>query len=1320
MKLWMISFLILLFISCTWVVLGGQLSEIEWSKTFGGFDDDRIYSVKQTSDGGCIILGETESYGSEEEGYTWLIKTDSYGNEIWNKTVGGQTNFGTSVTETRDGAYMIIGGSNDREDVWLMKMDPNGNEMWNRTFGRQYEDIGISVQQTSDGGYIITGQTESWGYFTNDVLLIKTDSLGNEIWNKTFGGLDCDGGISVIENKDSDYIILGFTSEYGAGGNDIWLIKTDSSGNEKWNSTFGGSNDEEGHFVQETRDGGYVIKGFTESYRTGEKNVWLIKTDSHGKEVWNKTFSGSCKYSNNYDAGIGAHETDDGGYVVLGQTWSHNSEESGYFWLIKTDSYGNEIWNRSFYGSDEDCVGTIQLTDDGGYVILGGTEYGYDKDADVHLIKCPWSALDGKSPAVEWSKVLGDSNKDEYSNSIQQTTDGGYIILGVTALYGSGERGYFWLIKTDSNGNQIWNKTLNRTLDEIGRIESISIGETLSGGYVISGTKEEKYCNYITLIETDSNGNEVMDTSIASGNIRYYYDNHDYVPFFQTSDGGYIITGCVNNYDLSLIKIDSSGNEIWNKTFGGPYYDDKGYFVRETMDKDYIIGGLTSSYGAGGSDIWLIKTDSFGNEIWNKTFDGIDDDKIIALQETNDGGYIIAGIVDVFDRCDVLLIKIDICGNETWNKTLGNLNNFFDGFFDINDISIRETSDGGYIIACIKMGALDDYSEFLLIQTDSSGNEIWNRAFRGFICTAAQKTDDGYVILGLDVNRYHKSGTYDVWLEKVGSTSFFSSLPLNQLVSSSPIPKVSTNFETLSIKPDETKDVTFTVTNEGTESDIESYFSLSVSPGLRIKGYRSSSDEMKFKHSHVGSHIWNSSNKKIISEHELLDAYKAYASGESNTITVTIEPTGDEGAETCQQWIRYRVAFDTIDEGKDYVRDPTSGSIDQQELPIYEIPVTLEIEGPLQVYRYQNDNNLNAEIWIENPAPYFTYIPELASDGKSNIVIMGAQVTHIDYATTGNYEKVIKIEELYHTVKPIYATYKLITVMLPPDEFTYSKIIEKGFESSEAGADLIEIAAPGTIPVETDIWENILEFSKLTLDVDQTAEYIFTSWFLGWRDPLYDILPNCYGSNLPVIYEGEHRKSGKIASNYMETKNRFNCGYKFTPDTNDDLYWPRGWLNYKDLYDLPKTSRGFVLSPNRALVFKLNIPIRTTPPTGTTPTTTLPTTNTQEDTSTTITEPEERKIVIIIREYQSLETIEADPNRPSEEELIDQLKVYLLYYPKYGNIASALGDEKDIRETLSCIYNGNYECSPYLPEENRRKYKGTTFDYYSFAETFPL
>ena len=366
--------------------------DIIFVRTFGGSELDNGVSVQQTTDGGYIITGITQSFGNGNND-VWLIKTDSQGTEEWNKTFGGSKNDeGNSVQQTSDGGYIITGrtyviGSVDDSDVWLIKIDSNGNEEWNQTIGESgngydYYDHGEFGHQTTDGGYVIIGNTTSFGSGNQqDVWLIKTDPLGNEEWNKTFGGSGLDLGKTVQQTTDGGFIITGFTGSFGYGEYDIWLIKTDPLGNEEWNKTFGGSDDDLGFSIQQTTDGGYIIIGTTQSFGNGGRDGWLIKTDSNGNQEWNKTFGGSSM-----DNCRSIKKTDDGGYIITGFTRSYGNGDND-LWLIKTDSNGNQEWNKTFGGSDKEGGFDVQKTDDGGYIITGYTSsFGNGKN-DVWLIK---------------------------------------------------------------------------------------------------------------------------------------------------------------------------------------------------------------------------------------------------------------------------------------------------------------------------------------------------------------------------------------------------------------------------------------------------------------------------------------------------------------------------------------------------------------------------------------------------------------------------------------------------------------------------------------------------------------------------------------------------------------------------------------------------------------------------------------------------------------------------------------------------------------------------------------------------------------------
>jgi len=360
-----------------------------WNRTYGGSGIEFAGDVQVTRDGGCAIIGTTDSFGSGGVD-AWLIKTDPDGNEMWNRTFGGpKYDLGASILQTRDGGYIITGETESYgaggSDVWLIKTDPDGMRQWDRTFGGPDFETGLTVMESEDGSYVIVGGTKSYGAGDLDVWMIRTDHEGNEIWNRTFGGPGYECGISTQRTKDRGYIITGRTHSYGSEEGDLWLIKTDHEGNEMWNRTFGGGGYDVGRSVQETGDGGYVVVGETTSYGSGSQDIWILKTDAAGNEQWNKTFGGAY-----YDACSSVLETKDGGYIIAGHTESFGylpvapgptGRRPGNAWLIKTDSKGDKEWDMNFDGGGLDSV---RETKDGGYVIAGYIHY---ITLDIQLIK---------------------------------------------------------------------------------------------------------------------------------------------------------------------------------------------------------------------------------------------------------------------------------------------------------------------------------------------------------------------------------------------------------------------------------------------------------------------------------------------------------------------------------------------------------------------------------------------------------------------------------------------------------------------------------------------------------------------------------------------------------------------------------------------------------------------------------------------------------------------------------------------------------------------------------------------------------------------
>ena len=268
-----------------------------WTRTYGGSSDEEAYSVQQTTDGGYIMAGYTYSFGAGGEDL-YLAKTNSQGDTLWTRTYGGSgDDEAVSVQQTADGGYIMAGYTYSfgagNQDFYLVKTNSLGDSLWTYTYGGSGDDYARSVQQTTDGGYIVAGETNSFGTGEGDFYLVKTNSLGDSLWTHTYGGSGDDYARSVQQTTDGGYIVAGCTMSFGAGYADFYLIKTNSQGDTLWTRTYGGANYDHAYSVQQTSDGGYVVAGYTTSFGAGNYDFYLVKTNSQGDTLWTRTYGGS-------------------------------------------------------------------------------------------------------------------------------------------------------------------------------------------------------------------------------------------------------------------------------------------------------------------------------------------------------------------------------------------------------------------------------------------------------------------------------------------------------------------------------------------------------------------------------------------------------------------------------------------------------------------------------------------------------------------------------------------------------------------------------------------------------------------------------------------------------------------------------------------------------------------------------------------------------------------------------------------------------------------------------------------------------------------
>ena len=412
-------------------------------KLMGGTDVEEAYSIEQTTDGGYIVA--CNSYSSANGDVTdvnhgginggsdyWIVKLDANLAISWNKLLGGNVQETvTSIQQTTDGGYIVAGYSNSSAngdvteisngdyDYWVVKLDADRNITWNRLIGGSGTDKAQSIRQTIDGGYIVagysnssaTGNVSEVNHGGNDYWIVKLDANGNMIWDRLLGGNGEELAKQVIQGIDETYVVAG-QSTSSANGNvtgvnhggpfaiDGWIVRLDPTGIIVWNKLHGGNGEDIVQSIQRTTDAGYIVAGYSTSSANGDvtavnhgsggsRDYWIEKLDRFGNITWNKLLGG-----NNWEQASSIKQTADAGYIVAGYSNSstsgditgsnHGPANSHDYWIVKLTATGDITWNKLIGGSGEDYTYSIYQIADGGYVVAGYTTSSFTGDVNSY------------------------------------------------------------------------------------------------------------------------------------------------------------------------------------------------------------------------------------------------------------------------------------------------------------------------------------------------------------------------------------------------------------------------------------------------------------------------------------------------------------------------------------------------------------------------------------------------------------------------------------------------------------------------------------------------------------------------------------------------------------------------------------------------------------------------------------------------------------------------------------------------------------------------------------------------------------------------
>jgi len=730
-------------------------------RTYGGPGDEQLGSIAPTADGGLVLVGRTGPAGDYNHADAQVLRLDPAGNIVWQKTYGSPEvlEWATAVVPTSDGGFVVLGGSDAHpgwtpgSTIWMLKLDRDGGVVWQKSYGAGAEDIGSTIKATSDGGFVVAGTTRAPGISaTTDGLLFKINAQGNLLWSRSFGSPGFDGFTSVNIAANGDLLVTGRLATTPNPPYTIWtlwVLRLDASGQPGcatcWQKSFDGMTGGHGEL---TADGGLIVVGYQAPFT--DNDVILLRLDGSGNALWEKTFGTT------FDDLVSAIVvTPDGGFLLAVRTGFHCTPDGACpsgpadAWLLKLDAAGVITAQVLAGGSGDDRIGGLLARSDGRIVAVGNTTSSGAGGIDLWTLNLDAGLGLGTSCMVRAGNAVAAVPVTPSHTDTATAPAPVPLVAAATTAPSAVSTAVARDVCAATPPARTWTRRYGKTSEWEVAAQVLPVA---GGGFLVAATTTVNLGPTDVLMMSLDDGGEIRWQN------RYGGTNEDHaVAMAPTSDGGFVVAGYTFSFgvragDFFVMKTDAAGSvscaACWARTYGGASME-QAMAIQQSADGGYMVAGTTES----GYDAWVIKIDGTGALVWQKTYGGSRIDLIEGMRQTSDGGVILVGRTRSFGAgdFDLWLLKLDSAGMPQWQKTYGG------AAADVGR-AILQTADGGYVVAGSTASTGAGSPDVWILKIDANGESAptcagcWQKTYgtSGYDeARAIQATaDGGFVVVG--------------------------------------------------------------------------------------------------------------------------------------------------------------------------------------------------------------------------------------------------------------------------------------------------------------------------------------------------------------------------------------------------------------------------------------------------------------------------------------------------------------------------------------------------------------------------------------------